>query len=365
MPSTTDIKKNQLEFEGDEWAPANNHFKTNPNVNRFKKKNKDKGHSFVKIQNKLIALANKKVEGILGQGSFGVVKLGQDKDGNKYAVKVEGKKDIDEQSHEYRAMKLLNFYHGTMKRNLGAPKKYLKETTDVKTYTLLELQEGVEFSKVLVGLNNTQKLICAIACCQAIKQLHLKRIIHCDIKPENFVAKVENNDITIKAVDFGFSLILPNNQNYIIDGWAGTPGYIAPEIDSENKFSFSSDIYALGIMFKKDLGLPAYLYSNLIHQNPSARCCSLDDVIHALTIELNKPESSKIAASTTKTAASITTQATSTAKKAPSITASFKQAANTPIQADGNTQAAGAKWNLNDVLKYATPFFYKPFLGIR
>lgn len=51
------------------------------------------------------------------------------------------------------------------------------------------------------------------------------------------------NNLEIKFVDFGMAEII----NKPIKGIAGTHGYIAPEILKDEYYSFSADIYSLGM----------------------------------------------------------------------------------------------------------------------
>ncbi|CAK9290434.1 unnamed protein product [Gordionus sp. m RMFG-2023] len=60
----------------------------------------------------------------------------------------------------------------------------------------------------------------------ALDFIHWKGIIHCDIKPENFICNIREK--SYKLIDFENSAELPNSsmENHII----GTYGYIAPEV---------------------------------------------------------------------------------------------------------------------------------------
>jgi len=91
----------------------------------------------------------------------------------------------------------------------------------------------------------------------ALNHAHLRGIVHCDVKPENFL--VDANNIA-KLTDFGwsadFDLRLPQHPKKIV----GTPGYTAPERFDENNEPIildenhepiiptsMVDIYALGM----------------------------------------------------------------------------------------------------------------------
>ena len=53
----------------------------------------------------------------------------------------------------------------------------------------------------------------------------------------------------LKLIDFGISKKLNVNTNYVIcNSVFGTPKYLAPEIIKNKRFSYQSDIYAIGIL---------------------------------------------------------------------------------------------------------------------
>ena len=71
---------------------------------------------------------------------------------------------------------------------------------------------------------------------------HEKRVLHCDIKPENFILF---DDGTVKLTDFGISKIA---RRTIEASGSGTVGYIAPE-QALGRPSFRSDVFSLGLIF--------------------------------------------------------------------------------------------------------------------
>jgi len=65
----------------------------------------------------------------------------------------------------------------------------------------------------------------------AINFIHQQNIIHCDIKPQNFLFQEKEGIPILKLCDFGYaSPFVPRNSKSFISAM-GTPGYAAPEID--------------------------------------------------------------------------------------------------------------------------------------
>ena len=83
-----------------------------------------------------------------------------------------------------------------------------------------------------------------------INFLHVNNIIHCDIKPENFVVKFDKNKRScpiLKLIDFGNSRKM-NNEGDNLKHFRGTLYYMAPELFGENDFNEKIDEWAAGIL---------------------------------------------------------------------------------------------------------------------
>jgi serine/threonine protein kinase len=86
-------------------------------------------------------------------------------------------------------------------------------------------------------------------------RVHECRIIHCDIKPDNYILFPGN---VLKLSDFGFSKIA---QRSLLQGsGSGTVGYIAPE-QAVGRPMYQSDVFALGLVLYE-------LFSGYLHQWP-------------------------------------------------------------------------------------------------
>ncbi len=75
----------------------------------------------------------------------------------------------------------------------------------------------------------------------ALAYAHHKRIIHCDVKPENFILFPGN---WLRLVDFGISKFAVKT---VQASGSGTVGYMAPE-QAMGKPSFRSDVFSAGVV---------------------------------------------------------------------------------------------------------------------
>ena len=76
---------------------------------------------------------------------------------------------------------------------------------------------------------------------EALAHAHLRKVIHCDIKPENIL--LFPNDV-LRLTDFGIARFA---QHTIQGSGSGTLGYIAPE-QAMGRPSFRSDVFAAGLV---------------------------------------------------------------------------------------------------------------------
>ena len=90
---------------------------------------------------------------------------------------------------------------------------------------------------------------------EALEYAHHHRIIHCDVKPENFILFAGGR---LRLTDFGISKVA---MRTIRASGSGTVGYIAPE-QAMGKPSFRSDVFSAGlVLFRMFTGrLPEWPY---------------------------------------------------------------------------------------------------------
>ena len=78
---------------------------------------------------------------------------------------------------------------------------------------------------------------------QAVAYAHGRRIIHCDIKPENVILFPDDR---VRLTDFGIAKVAFRTRT-LIGGGTGTFGYLAPE-QGIGRPSLRSDVFALGLV---------------------------------------------------------------------------------------------------------------------
>ena len=90
---------------------------------------------------------------------------------------------------------------------------------------------------------------------EAVAYAHRQRIIHCDIKPENFILFPGGR---VRLTDFGIAKVA---QKTVAASGSGTVGYMAPE-QAMGRPSLRSDVFALGLILYRMLTgvLPEWPY---------------------------------------------------------------------------------------------------------
>lgn len=90
----------------------------------------------------------------------------------------------------------------------------------------------------------------------ALAYAHAHRIIHCDVKPDNFIVFPDNR---LRLTDFGFSKVALRT---VKASGSGTVGYLAPE-QALGRPMFQSDVFSLGLVIYRLFSghLPEWPYS--------------------------------------------------------------------------------------------------------
>ncbi|MGE4350212.1 MAG: protein kinase family protein [Candidatus Berkiella sp.] len=346
------------------WNDAKEFFNNPKNKKAVKLKDPINHLSFICVDGEIYA---KQTREYLGKGGYGKVQLVQTIAGQQFAVKIEGRGLKSEDDAELMILSLLGKFHGQAQRKLKKEKDFLGRKTNKKLYTILDLEHGEELAKFLKKNANpvntyidiadyyagtapdpalekksdTQSLHIAFMCAQALSGLHANSVIHGDVKPENFMINFIGDMIAVAAIDFGLSLRLKSGAtSAFVESKVplGTPKYTPPEIcfpqgkknmppkhivkdkdsglefdntKSKRVFSFSTDVYSLGIIFRDDLSLPKHIYEPMISANPKDRP-SMNEVIKALANTLKDNQNFDLRSEKQKATTKTTTTTTTT-----------------------------------------------------
>uniref|UniRef100_A0A673N885 protein kinase C n=1 Tax=Sinocyclocheilus rhinocerous TaxID=307959 RepID=A0A673N885_9TELE len=185
---------------------------------------------------------------VLGSGQFGVVYGGKHrKTGRDVAVKVIDKlrfptKQESQLRNEVAILQSL--------RHLGIVNLECMFETPEKVFVVMEKLHGDMLEMILSSEKGrlperlTKFLITQILA--ALRNLHFKNIVHCDLKPENVLLASADPFPQVKLCDFGFARII--GEKSFRRSVVGTPAYLAPEVLLNQGYNRSLDMWSVGVI---------------------------------------------------------------------------------------------------------------------
>lgn len=135
---------------------------------------------------------------------------------------------------------------------------HLKNADKIDGHLVLAYPLGDEtlHDRMKRRISTTRALDYAEQMLEALAHAHHHRIIHCDVKPENFI--IFDDDL-IRLTDFGIAKI--TMHTLLSASGSGTVGYVAPE-QAMGRPSFRSDCFSMGLVLYRMLAgqLPRWPY---------------------------------------------------------------------------------------------------------
>ncbi|KAL1501781.1 hypothetical protein ABEB36_007046 [Hypothenemus hampei] len=185
---------------------------------------------------------------VLGSGQFGIVYGGVHKrSGRVVAIKVIDKLRFptkQEAQLKNEVAILQNLSHPgvvNLERMFETPERIFVVMEKLKG-DMLEMILSHEKGRLTERV--TKFLITQILI--ALKHLHSKNIVHCDLKPENVLLNSDSEYPQVKLCDFGFARII--GEKSFRRSVVGTPAYLAPEVLRNKGYNRSLDMWSVGVI---------------------------------------------------------------------------------------------------------------------
>ncbi|KAK1788551.1 hypothetical protein P4O66_016967, partial [Electrophorus voltai] len=82
---------------------------------------------------------------------------------------------------------------------------------------------------------------------EAVLHCHQMGVVHRDLKPENLLLASKSKGAAVKLADFGLAIEVEGEQQAWF-GFAGTPGYLSPEVLRKDPYGKAVDLWACGVI---------------------------------------------------------------------------------------------------------------------
>ncbi len=121
------------------------------------------------------------------------------------------------------------------------------------SYIVLEFCAGGALSEWILKRRPIRDVVIAMQhAVLGLQGIHIREGFHRDITPRNILVSFDpDGRWRIKLIDFGLGQT-PNPQSgSMTRNFGGTPGYIAPEVEAGDDYTWRADIYSLGVVFRE------------------------------------------------------------------------------------------------------------------
>lgn len=184
----------------------------------------------------------------LGKGAFSIVRRCVQKNtGLEFAAKIINTKKLSARDHqklerEARICRLLK--HPNIVR--------LHDSIQDEGfhYLVFDLVTGGELFEDIVArefYSEADASHCMQQILESVSYCHQHGIVHRDLKPENLLLASKAKGAAVKLADFGLAIEVQGEQNAWF-GFAGTPGYLSPEVLRKDPYGKPVDIWACGVV---------------------------------------------------------------------------------------------------------------------
>uniref|UniRef100_A0A673G1N8 calcium/calmodulin-dependent protein kinase n=1 Tax=Sinocyclocheilus rhinocerous TaxID=307959 RepID=A0A673G1N8_9TELE len=117
-------------------------------------------------------------------------------------------------------------------------------------YLVFDLVTGGELFEDIVAreyYSEADASHCIQQILESVNYCHLNGIVHRDLKPENLLLASKLKGAAVKLADFGLAIEVQGDQQAWF-GFAGTPGYLSPEVLRKEPYGKPVDMWACGVI---------------------------------------------------------------------------------------------------------------------
>ncbi|XP_046141042.1 calcium/calmodulin-dependent protein kinase type II alpha chain isoform X16 [Osmia bicornis bicornis] len=184
----------------------------------------------------------------LGKGAFSVVRrCVQKSTGHEFAAKIINTKKLtarDFQKLEREARICRKLQHQNIVR--------LHDSIQEENYHYLvfDLVTGGELFEDIVArefYSEADASHCIQQILESVHHCHHNGVVHRDLKPENLLLASKAKGAVVKLADFGLAIEVQGEAQAWF-GFAGTPGYLSPEVLKKEPYGKPVDIWACGVI---------------------------------------------------------------------------------------------------------------------
>ncbi|XP_035731172.1 calcium/calmodulin-dependent protein kinase type II alpha chain isoform X16 [Vespa mandarinia] len=184
----------------------------------------------------------------LGKGAFSVVRrCVQKSSGLEFAAKIINTKKLsarDFQKLEREARICRKLQHPNIVR--------LHDSIQEENYHYLvfDLVTGGELFEDIVArefYSEADASHCIQQILESVHHCHYNGVVHRDLKPENLLLASKAKGAAVKLADFGLAIEV-SGESQAWFGFAGTPGYLSPEVLKKEPYGKPVDIWACGVI---------------------------------------------------------------------------------------------------------------------
>ncbi|NWH79813.1 KCC2D kinase, partial [Piaya cayana] len=117
-------------------------------------------------------------------------------------------------------------------------------------YLVFDLVTGGELFEDIVAreyYSEADASHCIQQILEAVLHCHQMGVVHRDLKPENLLLASKSKGAAVKLADFGLAIEVQGEQQAWF-GFAGTPGYLSPEVLRKDPYGKPVDMWACGVI---------------------------------------------------------------------------------------------------------------------